>query len=93
MANWFIILLPILWSSSNFVVIWYTYFSPVWYIVPRKIWQPWSESFPPFFFQYVTPPFSFGVGVAAGTSAAASGRVNFDAVDERRFLLADSPGV
>jgi hypothetical protein len=23
------------------VVLWYVYFLPFWYIVPRKIWQPW----------------------------------------------------
>jgi hypothetical protein len=27
-----------LWSFGNFVVIWY--FSPRWFVVPRKIWQP-----------------------------------------------------
>jgi hypothetical protein len=29
-----------LWAFGNFVVIWYI-FSPLWYVVPRKIWQPW----------------------------------------------------
>ena len=32
----------------------------------------------------MTPPFSFGVGVASGTSQGTSGRVHFD---ERKYLL------
>jgi hypothetical protein len=24
-----------------FMVIWYMYFSPFWYVAPRKIWHPW----------------------------------------------------
>jgi hypothetical protein len=30
----------ILWPFGNVVVIW-LYFFPFWYIVSRKIWQPW----------------------------------------------------
>jgi hypothetical protein len=26
-----------------YVVIWYTIFSLFWYVVPRKIWQPWWQ--------------------------------------------------
>jgi hypothetical protein len=29
-----------------FVVIWYSYFPPFWYVVPRKIWQTWSAPVP-----------------------------------------------
>jgi hypothetical protein len=29
----------ILWAFDNFVVV-LVYLSPLWYIVPRKIWQP-----------------------------------------------------
>ena len=39
-------------------------------------------------FQFVTSPFSFGVGVASGTSSAMSGRVNFD----EKMILLDQPG-
>jgi hypothetical protein len=35
--------LVILKSFGNFEVIWYI-FSLLWYIVPRKIWQPWRRS-------------------------------------------------
>jgi hypothetical protein len=31
------------WPLRKIVVIWYT-FSPFWYIVSRKIWQPWPRS-------------------------------------------------
>jgi hypothetical protein len=34
----------ILWPFVKLVAIWYTYFSPFWYIVPRKIWQPRSQT-------------------------------------------------
>jgi hypothetical protein len=34
-AKWYI-----LWSFCSHLI----YFSPFWYAVPRKIWQPWSES-------------------------------------------------
>jgi ABC-type Fe3+ transport system permease subunit len=37
MAIWYI-----LWPFGNFVIIWYIV-SPFWYIVTRKIWQPWSR--------------------------------------------------
>jgi hypothetical protein len=33
----------ILWCFGNLVVIWYTYFPQFWYIVSRKIWQPWFD--------------------------------------------------
>jgi hypothetical protein len=35
----------ILWSFGTFVVIWYN-FSPLWYIVSRKIWQPFETPQP-----------------------------------------------
>jgi hypothetical protein len=31
----------ILWTFGNYVVIWYIF--PLWYIVPREIWQPWTK--------------------------------------------------
>jgi hypothetical protein len=31
----------ILWQIGNFESIWYI-FPPFWYIVSRKIWQPWT---------------------------------------------------
>jgi hypothetical protein len=39
-AIWYIIW-PLDTFCGNVVVIWYTYFSQFWYIVSRKIWQPW----------------------------------------------------
>ncbi len=38
-------------------------------------------------FQVSSTPFSFGVGMASGTSQSSSGRVNFDLIDERQYLL------
>jgi hypothetical protein len=31
-----------IWYAKHVVVIWY--FFPFWYVVPRKIWQPWWQS-------------------------------------------------
>jgi hypothetical protein len=36
MATWYS-----LWPFGIFKVIWHI-FSPFWYVVPRKIWQPWD---------------------------------------------------
>jgi hypothetical protein len=37
----FMVIWNILWPFGNVVVIGYTYFPSFWYIVSRKIWQPW----------------------------------------------------
>jgi hypothetical protein len=37
--EYFATIVYILWAFGNFVVVWYI-FPPLWYIVPRKIWQP-----------------------------------------------------
>jgi hypothetical protein len=43
-ADMFMIIWNILRSFGNIVVIWFTYFPSFWYIVSRKIWQPWCCS-------------------------------------------------
>jgi hypothetical protein len=47
--------IPILWSFGlfcgqlvYFMVIYVLYFSPFWYVLPRKIWQPCSGQVKPF---------------------------------------------
>jgi hypothetical protein len=39
--EYFTTIIKMLRAFGNFVVIWYI-FSLLWYLVPRKIWQPWS---------------------------------------------------
>jgi hypothetical protein len=38
----FIAILYILWPFGTFYG-YLVYFSPFWYVVPRRIWQPWSR--------------------------------------------------
>jgi hypothetical protein len=54
MLVYFMAIWPILRQFSmlcchmvNFVVISYTYVSPLWYVVPIQIWQPWPRHAPP----------------------------------------------
>jgi hypothetical protein len=41
--EYFIAIGCILWSSGNFIVVWYIFY-PIWYIATRKIWQPWFQA-------------------------------------------------
>jgi hypothetical protein len=45
MANWYSLrLFGIFWAHSvNFMVIWYVFPRLGTYVVPSKIWQPWSR--------------------------------------------------